>query len=140
MIQLLEPSPGLLSGSTTPRLLGAPAPYRVKSDSLSRRWRGLRVVVCGSSSSVGSRLEAGDVRAKLARREGGFECGVGVAAGAAAEGSAVAVAGVEDGGWGLGGESVRDGEKGCCWWSARDGDKGCCWWWCGRVRWCLWLS
>lgn len=136
MIQLLEPSPGLLSGSTTPRLLGAPAPYLVKSDSLRRRCRGLRVVVCGSSSSVGSRVEPGDRRAKLPRRDGALECGVesggvvvavGVVDPEGSADSATFVAGVEGGGCGPGGESAKDGEKG----------RGCS---CGRVRWCLWLS
>lgn len=107
MIQLREPSPGLLSGSTTPRLLGAPAPYLVKSDSLRRRCRGLRVVVCASSSSVGSRVEAGDLRAKLPRREGEVDCGVedggvvvavGVLDPEGSAESAMFVAGVEGGG------------------------------------------
>ncbi len=136
MIQLREPSPGLLSGSTTPRLRGAPAPYLVKSDSLRRRCRGLRVDVCGSSSSVGSRVEPGDLRTKLPRRDGVFECGVedggvvtavGVVDPEGSAESATFVAGVGGGGRGPGGESVRDGEKG----------RGCS---CGRVRWCRWLS
>ena len=136
MIQLREPSPGLLSGSTTPRLRGAPAPYLVKSDSLRRRCLGLLVVVCGSSSSVGSSVDPGDLRTKLPRRDGAFECGVedgGVDAAVGVvdpEGSAdraTFVAGVDGGGCGPGGESARDGEKG----------RGCSW---GRVRWCLWLS
>src|SRR5690242_8790212 len=137
MIQLLEPSPGLLSGSTTPRLLGAPAPYLVKSDSLRRRWRGFRAVACGSSSSVGSRVAPGDLRAKLPRREGAFDCGadeggVVVAVGVVdPEGSAdraALVAGVDGGGCGPGGESARDGEKG----RGRSGR--------GLIRWWRWLS
>lgn len=121
MIQLREPSPGLLSGSTTPLLLGAPEPYLVKSDSLRRRCRGLRVCVCGSSSSVGSRGEPGDLRTKLPRRDGALECctedggvvgPVGVVDAEGSAESAAFVAGVEGGGSGPGGESARAGELG----------------------------
>jgi hypothetical protein len=116
MIQLRDPSPGLLSGSTTPLRLGAPAPYRVKSDSLIRRCRGLRCCGCGSSA-VGAREGVAALRTKLPRREGAADCVVGdggdveVAGVVAPEGSAdspMLVAGVEGGGSGPGGDSVKD--------------------------------
>jgi hypothetical protein len=116
MIQLLEPSPGLLSGSTTPLRLGAPAPYRVKSDSLMRRCRGLRCCGCGSSA-VGARAGVAALRTKLSRRDGAADCVVGdggdvdVAGVVAPEGSVDSpklVAGVEGGGSGPGGDSVKD--------------------------------
>lgn len=90
------------------------------------------MVVCGSSSSVGSNGEPGDLRAKLPRREGAFECGaddggvvvaVGVVEPEGSADSATLVAGVEGGGCGPGGESASEGEKGL----------GCS---CGLVRWC----
>lgn len=136
MIQLLEPSPGLLSGSTTPLLRGAPAPYRVKSDSLSRRGRALRGCACGSSA-VGSRVDPAPLRIKLFRREGADDCVVGdggevdVAGVVAPDGPAErlsVVAGVDGGGWGPGGESVTDDHgRGRSWAFAR-----CC-------RWPSWL-
>lgn len=134
MIQLLDPSPGLLSGSTTPRLLGAPEPYLVKSDSLSRRGRALRACA-GGSSTVGSRVGPVGLRTKLFRREGFVDCVVGeggeveVAGVVVPEGSADrprVVAGVEGGGRGPAGESVRDDQGRC-----RS---------CVFARWCLWLS
>jgi hypothetical protein len=116
MIQLLEPSPGLLSGSTTPLLRGAPAPYLVKSDSLSRRGRALRVCVWGSSA-VGSSVDPAALRTKLFRRDGAEDCVVGdggevdVAGVVVPDGPAEklsVVAGVDGGGRGPGGESVTD--------------------------------
>lgn len=116
MIQLREPSPGLLSGSTTPLLLGAPAPYLVKSDSLRRRGRALRVCVCGSST-VGSNVDPGEVRTKLLGREAAEDCVVGeggeveVAGVEAREGTADelrVVAGVDGGGEGAEGVSVAE--------------------------------
>lgn len=68
MIQLLEPSPGLLSGSTTPFLRDDPDPNLVKSDSLNRLWRGVRRCTVGSSV-VGSRFGPVVRRMKLPRRE-----------------------------------------------------------------------
>jgi hypothetical protein len=134
MIQLREPSPGLLSGSTTPLLRGAPEPYLVKSDSLKRRGRAFRVCVCGSSA-VGSRVEPAALRTKLFRREGAEDCVVGeegeveVAGVVAPDGPAEkfsVVAGVEGGGRGPGGESVTDDH-------GRERS-------CVVPRWCLWLS
>ena len=113
MIQLLEPSPGLLSGSTTPFLRDEPEPNRVKSDSLSRRWRGVRRWTVGSSV-VGSKLEPVARRIKLPRRDdaedwtvgdGGEVVKVGVVA-PEETADRPELAGVEGGGRGPTGESL----------------------------------
>ena len=116
MIQLREPSPGLLSGSTTPLLLGAPLPYLGVSDSLILRWRGFRWGGWGSSA-VGARTGVA-ARRKLSRLDGAADWVVGdggevdVAGVVVPEGSAVEspklVAGVDGGGRGPAGESVRE--------------------------------
>jgi hypothetical protein len=113
MIQLLEPSPGLLSGSTTPLRRDDPDPNLVKSDSLSRRWRGVRRWTVGSSV-VDSKLDAVGRRTKLPRRddaedgmagEGGVAVKVGVAV-PEETAESPELAGVEGGGRGPAGESL----------------------------------
>ena len=95
------------------------------------------MAVCGSSSSVGSNGDPGDLRTKLPWRDGTFECdvddggvveAVGVVEPEGSAESAALVAGVDGGGCGPGGESEWVGEK----------ERG---WSCGRARrLCRWLS